>query len=98
MKFKAGVIWEDMHEAVSNSAFLADLDYIFKHFGVEEAVITSARDGVHQEDSFHYKGQAIDLRTHHVLDALTREIKRSLGVDYDVINEGDHIHVEYDPK
>ena len=98
MQFKEGVNFTDIHEAVSDPTLLAGLDYIFRKFGVEGAVITSARDGKHNEDSFHYKGQAIDLRTKHVLEALTKQIKEYLGTDYDVVLESDHIHIEWDPK
>lgn len=59
-------------------------------------------DGVHGKNSLHYKGLAIDIRTKDV--ALSRiagfitALKARLGADYDVVNEGDHIHIEYDPK
>ena len=98
MKFKEGVDFTDMHDAVSDPTLLAGLDYIFTKFGVEEAVITSARDGKHMEGSLHYKGQAIDLRTKHVLEALTKKIKEYVGSDYDVVLESEHIHLEWDPK
>jgi len=70
---------------------------IFKDFHVD-AVITSGVDGQHKIDSFHYKGLAIDLRTKSVLEELTKRLKDALGKEYDVIFEGDHIHIEYDPK
>lgn len=64
--------------------------------------ITSLTDGQHSPDSLHYKGYALDCRTRDIsvplLDVIVREIKESLGSDYDVVLEGDHLHVEYDPK
>ena len=59
-------------------------------------------DGVHGEHSLHYKGCAVDLRTKDVsltrIAPFIRALKELLGSDYDIVNEGDHIHVEYDPK
>jgi hypothetical protein len=40
----------------------------------ERLVITSIGDGVHAADSAHYRGEAIDLRSH---DLLTMEDKRA---------------------
>lgn len=59
-------------------------------------------DGVHRKDSLHYKGRAIDLR---VRDVRVEDVKARfvpaarllLGPDFDVIFEGDHVHIEYDP-
>lgn len=67
--------------------------------------ITSANDSKHKDGSRHYTSEAFDIRTRNIVGniALTaREwagrMQRQLGVDYDVIFEGDHIHAEYDPK
>jgi hypothetical protein len=64
--------------------------------------ITSICDGKHSDASLHYKGQAVDIRTRDLsgvtaLDIASR-IKIRLGGDYDVVVEGDHIHVEFQPK
>jgi hypothetical protein len=64
-------------------------------------VITSAKDGRHANFSLHYKGFAIDIRIwdiKHEIVAYCQEIGRELGKNYQVINEGDHIHIEYDPQ
>lgn len=76
---------------------LQGIDHIFMKYGVE-AVITSGKDSVHGDNSKHYLGLAIDLRTYHVLDRIVQDLKNHLGKDYDVVLEKDHIHVEYDPK
>ena len=64
--------------------------------------ITSGRGDKHSEKSRHFSGHAIDLRTRHLsltqINAWIDAIKEALGRDYDVIFEGNHIHVEYDPK
>ncbi len=65
-------------------------------------VITSANDGAHMKGSKHYTNEAVDLRTFYFSNwtarKVTRKIKKKLGKDFDVVFEGDHIHVEYDPK
>lgn len=65
-------------------------------------VITSGNDGVHQDNSKHYVGDALDFRVsivpqeqHAQLCAL---IKKKVGSQFDVVYEGDHVHVEWDPK
>ena len=67
-----------------------------------DCVITSASDGKHGPNSLHYKGQALDLRTRHLngqgLQAVYHKLKESLGEQFDVVLESDHIHVEWDPK
>lgn len=65
-----------------------------------ELVITSATDGDHMSGSKHHCGDAVDLRSRTLDDpeAVTRELKDKLGRDFDVLYEGNHIHIEYDPK
>ena len=71
-------------------------------YGQYDCVITSASDGKHGPNSLHYKGQALDLRTRHLngqgLQAVYHKLKESLGEQFDVVLESDHIHVEWDPK
>jgi len=64
----------------------------------QELVITSTYEGNHSEGSLHYAHLAIDIRRDQATTYSFPEIKRSLGKDYDVILEPDHIHIEYDPK
>ena len=65
-------------------------------------VITSLNDGRHSWTSLHYSGSAADLRIRHMRtgDAAraTEELQAALGIDFDVVLEEDHIHVEYQPK
>lgn len=68
-----------------------------------ELVITSVMDGTHSLGSKHYAGCAVDLRTSNLHSGSSGEIVRkrisdALGGDFDVLFEGDHIHIEYDPK
>lgn len=43
----------------------------------------------------------LDMRTRNLADAqrrnFTQRLRDTLGADYDVIDEGDRIHCEYDP-
>ena len=71
-------------------------------YGQYDCVITSASDGKHGLNSLHYKGQALDLRTRHIngqgLQAIYNKLKESLGEQFDVVLEADHIHIEFDVK
>ena len=62
--------------------------------------LTSCRDGKHSRYSHHYKGLAWDIRVWDLrgrIDWMCNRLRQRLGPDYQVINEEDHIHVEYDP-
>lgn len=63
---------------------------------------TSGEDSVHGARSLHPSGNAADLRTFHIPEPLrqgfTTGLAVALGVEYDVVLEKDHIHMEYDPK
>jgi len=67
-----------------------------------ELVITSGTDGVHMQGSKHYEGLAVDIRSRTIraenLSRFIVNLKDALGVDFDVVLENDHIHIEYDPK
>lgn len=74
---------------------------IWRKYG-QEVVVTSARDGIHSVGSLHYYGYAVDLRTRyfddHVIPQVAQDLRLELGSDYQVVVEGNHIHVEYDPR
>lgn len=76
-------------------------DRVYTEYG-QELVITSLNDGHHMEGSLHYKGDAADLRTRYfsgaAKDKVSETLRERLGIDFDVILETDHIHIEYDPK
>lgn len=73
-----------------------------KCYGQYDCVITSANDSKHGPNSLHYKGQALDLRTRHLngqgLQSVYHKLKESLGEQFDVVLEADHIHIEFDVK
>lgn len=76
-------------------------DQVYKEYG-KELVITSLNDGNHSVTSLHYSGCAADLRTNYFTPneciKVEHEIKERLGIDYDVIFETNHIHLEYQPR
>lgn len=82
---------------------LAEAEFLWLTRGSrpEGVTITSANDGVHMENSLHFSGNAVDLRSRYFSEAGKRDIASNLqvilGEDYDVVVETDHIHVEYDP-
>lgn len=101
MILKAGVRLAGLQPQMALAAMVVDECY-----GDTECVITSANDSKHSERSLHYKGCALDFRTHNYANdkqALRDRIKAALGQDFDVLLESvgtpnEHIHVEYDPK
>ena len=65
----------------------------------EEPVITSTWEGTHIPWSMHYRKRALDFRPpKKPMPQVLAELKGALGPDYDVLYEGDHIHIEFDPK
>jgi hypothetical protein len=63
-------------------------------------VITSGTDGVHMSGSFHYTGDALDMRTRNLTKAQIKSViaalKSHLGIEYELILESDHLHIEHD--
>jgi hypothetical protein len=103
MKLKPGVKFGS--SAVAMAAMFTVVSSVYERNGAD-ATMTSCNDGTHSAESFHYKDQAADWRTHDYNGdkrALRDEIKADLGADFDVILEdeggdNEHIHTEYDPK
>lgn len=63
--------------------------------------VTSANDSTHMKGSKHYVNEAFDIRTFNLMDhdavsEWVRKMKESLGVNYDIVLEKDHIHIELD--
>ena len=97
MKIKEGVSIAGIRPEVLIGVMVADP--ILSEYG-QETVITSCMDGKHKRASAHYTGRAVDLR---IWDLITpkvcvQKISTALGEDFDVILEGNHIHLEFDPK
>jgi uncharacterized protein YcbK (DUF882 family) len=74
---------------------------VYKTHGYD-LTVTSLCDGKHSRTSLHYSGAAADLRIWDIapekLVLIVDEMGKALGVDYDVVLESDHIHLEFQPK
>lgn len=89
-----------LHNVTANAwTIVSAAARVWQRHGLLSLTITSARDGAHIPSSFHYTGNAIDLRSRDLPDSIgmAGELTTELGPDYDVILEKDHIHVEYHP-
>ena len=99
IRFKSGVRLDLLCPQMVLAASVVDAVYA-KH-DVIDCVITSGSDGVHSPGSYNGKGGALDFRTRNVpttlRNAVAQEIGVSLGDNFDVVLERDHLHVEYDP-
>ena len=77
-------------------------DILSKKISGQEIVVTSLFDGTHSKNSLHYSGNAADLRvwiyTEQQITDMVGNLQSNLGKNYDVMFEGDHIHIEFDPK
>ena len=82
-------------------AVLSTAAIIWQRHG-QELVVTAGTDGKHSEGSLHYVGLALDFRTRYFgLDQsfeVAADLRKALGMDYDVVLHSSHWHVEYDPK
>lgn len=65
----------------------------------EDFAIFHTFDGQHKEGSLHFKNRAIDFKPPE-RDRAERfsRYRVALGPDYDLLDEGDHGHLEHDPK
>lgn len=68
----------------------------------DRVVLYSIEDGVHSRKSLHRFGLAVDFdilnQTDEEMSRLNKSVRSKLNRHFDVINEGNHGHVEYDPK
>lgn len=64
--------------------------------------LTSGTEGKHSPGSLHYVGLAIDIGLLNIPQntrIIIRDSARdALGLEYDVVLESDHLHIEYQPK
>lgn len=88
-----------LHLSIEMVNALLKIENVFRKIA-KEMVITSANDSLHRVGSLHYKSNAIDLRTRHLTTSQLHQVmvwlRQDLGTSFDVLYEGDHIHIEYD--
>lgn len=99
LQLKAGVRVSGLRTETLLAILVASQAYELKG---HECVVTSCIEGRHRRGSLHYVGQAVDFRTAKIparaVDDIVNLLRESLGSDYDVVSEKDHIHVEFQPK
>lgn len=99
MLLKLGVYIDRISRPIRRA--LNVIDDVFEQHG-EEAVITSTDEGNHSASSLHYDRVihgAVDVRKpKRNGDRILEALKQDLGRNYDVIDESDHWHVEYEGK
>lgn len=99
---KANKIRLEVFQAIATAA------EVWENFGADELVVTSLNDGAHRQGSYHYTGDAVDLRSKNLPSSAAKRNARDLlasrlGRDFDVILEdlgggNEHVHLEWDPK
>jgi len=96
MLIKAGVDISRLNREIRRALPLTQ--DVLDEFSIE-LVVTSTYEGNHGEGSLHYSDDAYDFERPKVHALAIRDnVKMKLGYNYDVVLEGDHIHIEYDPK
>ena len=96
MLIKAGVDISRLNREIRRS--LPRVEAVYKQY-LEDFVITSTFEGNHGAGSLHYGNDAYDVRLPgKEVKEIFNAVKESLGNSYGVVWEGDHIHIEYDPK
>ena len=105
IKFKPGVVIEDLPKEMY--ALFPILDELFAKENAD-AIITSARDGVHKKNSLHHRHRAFDLRSKHLNEDAKMRVFSKMKTDlspfgYDILLEAlgkpnEHFHIEHDPK
>lgn len=102
IRIKPGVDLSGIRPEMNLVLLLAE--EIYERVANKDVVVTAVRDGKHKAGSKHYVGLAVDLRTSAAgidvtaANAIAAMLRDALGAQYDVVVEGDHIHVEFDPK
>ena len=98
MQIKSGVRIYGIRPEVVLALLVAQ--HAYEQFGeASRFVVTSVADGKHSQGSLHYVGCAVDLRLpRQARGSIINALKANLGPDFDVVLEGSHIHLEFQPK
>jgi len=96
MLIKAGVDISRLEPEIRKR--LIDIAIIVWRIEKQELVITSTFEGTHSERSLHYANLAVDIRSYKKWKEVRKALRDKLGLEYDIIAEPDHIHIEYDPE
>jgi len=85
-------VFGDLNREIANAK--RKMEKFFDTKG-EDLIITSIREGTHTPGSMHPQGDAFDFRT--PTKVTFSEIRITVGNDFDVCQEADHGHIEFDP-
>ena len=81
---------------------IIDAWYLWRFVFDQDLVWTAGTDSKHNGPSLHYVGYAVDLRTNTLTEEQRKhardELADALGRDFDVVLEGNHMHIEFQPK
>ena len=93
MLIKAGVDISRLERPIRRA--LSKIEAVYPDF-----IVTSTFEGDHSPSSLHYANLAVDIRikTFYGTKIGAADLKKILGDGFDVVNEGSHVHVEWDPK
>lgn len=96
---KAGVILPTVFRRETLRIWLAVMD-VYEEAGETAVVLTAALEDLHSDTSLHERQRAFDFRppTKVSPQKALAAIKAKLGTGYDCLFEGNHLHVEWDPK
>jgi len=96
MLIKSGVDISRLNREIRKT--LPTVQKVLDEWG-DELTITSTYEGNHGQGSLHYGNDAYDIRLpEHNWVGVTAGIREAVGLDFDVIIESDHIHIEWDPE
>ncbi len=91
--YKQGV-WGDLNPGIRRGQ--RTIQRLAARNNKEDVYITSKRDGLHGFGTCHQEGDAFDMRPLRYTNI--EEVKQTLGPGYDVVDETNHWHIEWDPK
>lgn len=95
MLIKAGVDISRLKRMIRRALFVCE--FVLERHGIE-LVVTSTYEGNHSAGSLHYSNDAFDIRSERISEPILNQIRIECGNDYDIVDENDHIHIEYDQK
>jgi len=100
--FKEGVTPDKLKAITFRAIFICAEVFNRKNY---QLIITSTHEGDHLPNSYHYNGQAFDIRTWRIpqtfLPSMCAKLTKALheiDTDFQVILEPDHIHIELDNR
>lgn len=96
MLIKQGVDISRLKREIRRGLGIVDDIYVENN---EELIITSTFEGIHGAGSLNYGNDAFDFRLPVKFPGtIIGAVRRGLGPEYNMVEEKDHVRVEYDPK